>query len=170
MLACMQALIAPALTLFRCYREGTIYMRLFEAENRLWTSPYIYVMAVLLVSIKVLYGLDGVPRPAPPGLPGAPNWKQWAESALDRLQGPVYPAPQEQVQTQFTLQCQVAFVAQPKASVSSWCKQHPCRDHSALPLLHCTAAELPQTAAKPCRSRMTSLLSHCIQHACILCC
>ena len=96
---CMQALIAPALTLFRCYREGTIYMRLFETDNRTWTSPYIYTMAVLIVTIKVLYGLDGDPRPAPPGLPGAPHWTQWAESALQHLQGPVYPEAHAQVQT-----------------------------------------------------------------------
>ena len=96
---CMQALIAPALTLFRCYREGTIYMRLFETDNRTWTSPYIYTMAVLIVTIKVMYGLDGDPRPAPPGLPGAPHWTQWAESALQHLQGPVYPEAHAQVQT-----------------------------------------------------------------------
>ena len=96
---CMQALIAPALALFRCYREGTIYMRLFETDNRTWTSPYIHTMAVLVVTIKVLYGLDGVPRPAPLGLPGAPQWTQWAESALQQLQGPVYPEAHQQVQT-----------------------------------------------------------------------
>ncbi|KAL0039320.1 hypothetical protein WJX79_003263 [Trebouxia sp. C0005] len=96
-LAMPQALIAPALALFRCYREGTIYMRLFETDNRTWTSPYIYTMAVLIVTIKVLYGLDGIPRPAPLGLPGAPQWAQWAESALQHLQGPVYPEAHEQV-------------------------------------------------------------------------
>ncbi|DBA85800.1 TPA: hypothetical protein ACH3X1_005353 [Trebouxia sp. C0004] len=93
----MQALIAPALALFRCYREGTIYLRLFETDNRIWSSPYNYVMAILVVTIKVLYGLDGVPRPAPLGLPGAPHWTQWAESALQHLQGPVYPEAHEQV-------------------------------------------------------------------------
>lgn len=96
-LAMPQALIAPALTLFRCYREGTIYMRLFETDNRTWTSPYIYTMAVLIVTIKVMYGLDGDPRPAPPGLPRAPRWTQWAESALQHLQGPVYPEAHAQV-------------------------------------------------------------------------
>ncbi|DBB06941.1 TPA: hypothetical protein ACH3X3_009592 [Trebouxia sp. C0006] len=96
-LAMPQALIAPALALFRCYREGTIYMRLFETDNRTWTSPYIYTMAVLVVTIKVLYGLDGVPRPAPLGLPGAPQWTQWAESALQHLQGPVYPEAHQQI-------------------------------------------------------------------------
>ena len=92
-----QALIAPALTLFRFYREGTIYMRLFEADNRTWTSPYMYVMAVLIVAIKILYGLDGVPRPRPEGLPAAPHWSEWAESAVDQLQGPIYPSPNAQV-------------------------------------------------------------------------
>jgi len=93
----LQALIAPALTLFRFYREGTIYMRLFGMDNRSWTSPYIFVMAVLIVTIKVLYGLDGIPRPAPLGLPPGPEWTTWAESALDHLQGPVYPPANEQV-------------------------------------------------------------------------
>ena len=91
-----QALIAPALTLFRFYREGTVYMRLFEADNRSWTSPYIYVMAVLIVAIKTLYGLDGLPRSRPEGLPAAPEWSQWAESAVHRLQGPMYPSPNAQ--------------------------------------------------------------------------
>ena len=72
-------------------------MRLFEVENRSWTSPYIYIMAVLIVAIKVLYGLDGLHRPAPLGLPAAPTWLQWAQSVLDRLQGPLHPSPSEQV-------------------------------------------------------------------------
>ena len=93
----VQTLFAPAMAMYRCYREGTIYMRLFEVENRSWTSPYIYTMAVLIVSIKVLYGLDGLPRPTPLGLPAAPTWLQWAESVLERLQGPLHPAPFEQV-------------------------------------------------------------------------
>ena len=92
----MQALIAPALAIFRFYREGTIYMRLFEGDNRAWTSPYIYAMAVLIVAIKILYGLDGLARPAPEGLPAAPEWTDWAESALDRLQGPLHPSPLSQ--------------------------------------------------------------------------
>lgn len=92
-----QALIAPALTLYRFYREGTIYMRLFEADNRSWTSPYIYVMAVLIVAIKILYGLDDLPRTRPEGLPAAPPWPKWAESAVQRLQGPFFPSPNAQV-------------------------------------------------------------------------
>lgn len=71
-------------------------MRLFEADNRAWTSPYIYVMAVLVVAIKILYGLDGVQRPRPEGLRAAPHWSKWAESALHRLQGPMYPSPNAQ--------------------------------------------------------------------------
>lgn len=91
-----QALIAPALMLFRFYREGTIYMRLFEADNRTWTSPHIYVMAVLIVAIKTVYGLDGLPRTQPEGLPAAPQWSQWADSALYQLQGPMSPSPNAQ--------------------------------------------------------------------------
>ena len=72
-------------------------MRLYEADNRTWTSPYIYAMAALIVTIKVLYGLDGIPRRPPPGLPAGPNWTTWAQSALDHLQGPVYPSPTDQV-------------------------------------------------------------------------
>ena len=72
-------------------------MRLFGADNRTWTSPYIYVMAVLVVAIKILYGLDGLPRGVLEGLPAAPEWYQWAESALHRLQGPIYPSPNAQV-------------------------------------------------------------------------
>ena len=72
-------------------------MRMFEADNRIWTSPYIHVMAVLIVTIKVLYGLDGIPRQLPPGLPPGPKWPKWAESALSRLQGPVYPAGNAEV-------------------------------------------------------------------------
>ena len=72
-------------------------MRLFESENRHWTSPYIYLMAVLVVAIKVLYGLDGLPRNTPLGLPDAPPWTQWAQSALDGLQGPYFPSAPEQV-------------------------------------------------------------------------
>ena len=98
----VQALIAPVLTLFRFYREGTIYMRLFEADNRAWTSPHIYVMAVLVVAIKILYGLDGLPRTRPEGLPAAPEWSKWAESALRRLQGPMYPSPNAQASLSVT--------------------------------------------------------------------
>lgn len=72
-------------------------MRLFEADNRTWTSPYIYVMAVLIVAIKILYGLDGLPRNRLEGVPAAPDWCKWAESALHRLQGPIYPSPNAQV-------------------------------------------------------------------------
>ena len=72
-------------------------MRLYEADNRSWTSPYIYVMAVLVVTIKVLYGLDGLPRATPAGLPAAPQWTEWAASALDRLQGPIHPSPIHEV-------------------------------------------------------------------------
>ena len=83
--------------LFRFYREGTIYMRLFEADNRTWTSPYIHVMAVLVVAVKLMYGLDGLPRARPEGLPAAPHWAKWAESALHWLQGPLNPSPYPQV-------------------------------------------------------------------------
>lgn len=54
-------------------------------------------MAVLVVTIKILYGLDGLPRATPEGLPAAPQWTQWAASALDRMQGPIYPSPAYQV-------------------------------------------------------------------------
>ena len=72
-------------------------MRLFEGDNRSWTSPYIYLVAVLLVAIKLVYGLDGVAKPKPEGLPAAPDWVKWAESALNCQQGPMYPSPSQQV-------------------------------------------------------------------------
>ena len=90
----LQALLPATLAVYRCYREGTNYMRLYELQNR---SPYLYLMAVLIVAIKIWYRLDGAPTAAGDGMPASPNWITWAQSALERLQGPFYPPNDQQV-------------------------------------------------------------------------
>ena len=90
----LQALLAPAVALYRCYREGTNYMRLYEMQS---SSPYLYLMPVLIAALKIWYRLDGAPTPSQHGMPACPHWMQWAEAALHRLQGPIYPPPGQQV-------------------------------------------------------------------------
>ena len=54
-------------------------------------------MAVLIVAIKVWYRLDGAPTAADNSMPASPDWLTWAQSALQRLQGPLYPSTDQEV-------------------------------------------------------------------------
>ena len=54
-------------------------------------------MAVLIVAIKIWYRLDGAQTAAVNSMPASPDWVTWAQSALQRLQGPLYPSTDEEV-------------------------------------------------------------------------
>lgn len=69
-------------------------MRLYEMQS---CSPHLYLMAVLIVAIKIWYRLDGAATAAADGMPASPDWITWAQSALHRLQGPMFPAADEEV-------------------------------------------------------------------------
>jgi len=49
------------------------------------SQPYAYVMAVLVVTMKLFYGLDGQSRCLPESLPLPPDdWHVWAEEVVRR--------------------------------------------------------------------------------------
>ena len=92
---CMQGLVAPALVVYRLYREGTPHMRM---HLKMLAPPHGYIMACLVVTIKMLYSLGAPAQPIPQGLPPAPDWFTWAQEVLNMMQGPLpTPADQEQV-------------------------------------------------------------------------
>lgn len=82
-------------------------MRLYEMQH---CSPQLYLMAVLIVAIKIWYRLDGSPTAAADGMPASPDWVTWAQSAFDKLQGPVYP-PADQEVLACTLHVSSAYAA-----------------------------------------------------------
>lgn len=52
------------------------------------SMPHAHVMAVLVVTLKLLYGLDGQTRRLPEGLPPPPVWLEWAQEAIRRAPKP----------------------------------------------------------------------------------
>ena len=60
----------------------------FQLVSGASSLPHAHVMAVLVVTLKLLYGLDGQTRRLPEGLAPPPVWLQWAEEAIRRAPKP----------------------------------------------------------------------------------
>eukprot|EP00887_Chlorella_sp_A99_P004430 scaffold30.g4430.t1 len=74
--AAAAAMVPVSLELCRLYRFGPALAITVQPH------PWAMLMAVLLVSLKLCYGLDGRGREAPPGLPPPPDWLAWAAAQL----------------------------------------------------------------------------------------
>lgn len=56
------------------------------------------LLAVLIVAVKLFYGLDGQARDLPACLPAPPIWREWAEDVFVHLTGPLsYPLSLDEV-------------------------------------------------------------------------
>lgn len=60
----------------------------FQLMGGASSQPLAHLMAVLLVTLKLLYGLDGQARCLPEGVPQPPHWLRWAQQAVRRAPKP----------------------------------------------------------------------------------
>ena len=66
------------------YFQGCAFQLMAGASS----IPHAHVMAILVVTLKLFYGLDGQTRRLPSGLPPPPDWLRWAEEAIRRAPQP----------------------------------------------------------------------------------
>jgi hypothetical protein len=80
-----------ALQLFCLHLINSPTMQLTPIQRRSQAHPYAWLSALLLVAIKLLYGLGSAAAgqlPLLPKAPGPPNgWLVWAQHALQQLPG-----------------------------------------------------------------------------------
>jgi hypothetical protein len=91
LLLLLQVVYETALQLYFLHLLDTQHMQLAPISKRSQALPYTWLSAVLLVSIKLLYGLGSAAAGQLPLLqkaPGPPNgWLAWAQHALQQLPG-----------------------------------------------------------------------------------
>ena len=92
-----------ALGLLEVYSHGTPQLWL---QDDVLLHPYAHIMAILVVSCKLFYSLDVLPREADE----CKDWQAWAESALRRARGPApYPMTSYEVICNAILQLVLAM-------------------------------------------------------------
>lgn len=87
-----------ALRLFEVHMAGSPQMRL---QDDIHMHPYTHIMAVMIVAVKLLYGLDVEPcQIGKAQAPAAVDWQAWAEAVVKRSRGPVqFPKTAAEVQS-----------------------------------------------------------------------
>ncbi|GAB4816552.1 hypothetical protein N2152v2_003598 [Parachlorella kessleri] len=84
-LALPQAVGVVGLQLYQLYRLDCPQ---YHLQYRVLAQAHTHAMALLLVAVKLLYGLDGRRREVVEGLPPPPDWLHWARVVMGSLQGP----------------------------------------------------------------------------------
>lgn len=86
----LQVVYEAALQLYTLYLLDSQELQLVPLMRRSQTAPYTWLAAVLMIAIKLLYGLGSTAGQLPlvakaPGPPG--GWQHWGQQVLDQLPG-----------------------------------------------------------------------------------
>ena len=82
----LQEVARVALQMFEVHLAGTPQMRL---QDDIHMHPYSHIMAVMIVAIKLVYGLDAEDAQASQGSTHhALDWQSWANAVVGRSRGP----------------------------------------------------------------------------------